>query len=40
MFDSNQSIYIRGALELPPALAGGKYQCTIGFSQKFDVDAR
>jgi hypothetical protein len=27
-------------LELPPALAGGKYQCIIGFSQKFGIDVR
>ena len=40
MFDSYQSIYIRDALELPPASAGGKHQCAIGFSQKFGVDAR
>ena len=40
MFDSYQSIYIRDAIELPPASARGKYQCTIGFSQKFGVGAR
>jgi hypothetical protein len=40
MFDYYQSIYIRDALELPPASAGGKYQCAIGFSQKIVVDAR
>ena len=28
MFDSYQSIYIRDAIELPPALAGGKYYYT------------
>jgi len=40
MSDSYQSIYIRDAIELPPASAGGKYQCTIGFSQKIVVDAK